>query len=181
SMEDPPSVRGSLYHFGSAEVMTDSEGRFDAPALAAGRLTVRVDLPPDAGVVAQEPSDRTLKLQAGERTEVQIPLQPGVRIGGVVRERGTGKPLPGVLVHLYHGNKLQIVETDAKGRYTCLVGPGQVLPDPQLQRDFLPSDRNARRSQMIRVPEGKAEHELPPLELTRATTLRGTVLGADDK
>jgi RNA polymerase sigma factor (sigma-70 family) len=181
SMEDPPSVRGSLYRFGSAEVATDSEGRFDVPALAAGRLTVRVDLPRDAGMVAQEPADRTLKVQAGERTQVQIPLQPGVRVGGVVRERGTGKPLSGVRIHLYHGNNLQIVETDAKGRYTCLVGPGEILPDPQLQRDFLPSDRNQRRSQMVRVPEGKAEYELPPLELTRALTLRGTVLGEDDK
>jgi RNA polymerase sigma factor (sigma-70 family) len=181
SLEDPPSVRGSLHRSGWAEVKTDSEGRFEAAALAAGRLTVRVTLPRDAEVVAREPADRTLKLQAGESTAVEIPLQPGVRVGGVVRERGTGKPLAGVRVHLYHGDKLAIVETDAKGRYTCLVSPGTVSPDPQLQRGFLPRSRDEQRSTMMRVPEGKTEYELPPLDLTRSITFRGTVLGEDDK
>jgi RNA polymerase sigma factor (sigma-70 family) len=182
SREDQrPVVRGPVYHVASAEVVTDKEGRFEVPALAAGLLEFRVVLPPDAGVLAREPAAGTLAVRAGERTDVRIPLRPGVRLGGVVRERGTGKPVGGVRVHLEHGERVEVVETDAAGRYTCRVSPGEVLPHVQVSHEFVPPTRAEQGSRRIRVAEGKVEQELPPLELTRAVRLRGTVVGEDGK
>jgi RNA polymerase sigma factor (sigma-70 family) len=182
SHEEPQQPqRGDLFRMGFAEATADAEGRFDVAALAQGQLSFHVDVPQGATVRAQPPADRTLKLNTGRLFEVSIPVYPAVRVRGTLRERG-GKAIAGarVLFGYGGGNHMEAVQTDAEGRYSFLVPPGEFYTMPQPPLDFLPIKREDRGVLSGQAPEGKTEYDLPPLELTRAATLRG-VVSEDDR
>ena len=65
---------------GSATFTTDEEGRFDVPALAVGRLTLEI-IPSE-----EHPSgaylDWDAKIEAGETTEIEIPLSRATKVSG---------------------------------------------------------------------------------------------------
>jgi RNA polymerase sigma factor (sigma-70 family) len=174
-----PNRPDEIYVGGLAVVKPDGEGRFEVPALAQGNLAFVVQAPKDSPLRAQVPAYRSLTLKAGATTNVTIPLKPAVRVKGVVRERGTGKPIAGMslLVGFGDGNSAEEVETDAEGRYTALVPPGSVHRIPGTPAGYLPMTREDRRQiDQAEVRAGMAEYEFPPIELSPATTLRGTVV-----
>src|SRR5207247_2152319 len=79
---------------GMAEVVTDSQGRFSVPAVPQGRLSAWVIAPEDSRYAARE-----ISLEGPNRPgryEVEIPLKRMVNVWGIVREKGAGKPIPGV-------------------------------------------------------------------------------------
>jgi RNA polymerase sigma factor (sigma-70 family) len=181
-MENGQPKRGHLYRGGTAEVTADAQGRFEVPSLAQGSLSSQVSFPEGATVRAQEHASSTIKVTAGQRTNISIPLQTAVRIRGVVRERGSGKPVAGVRVFVIYGNDTaETVKTDSQGHYSFLGLAGQIYTAPWVPREFLSLGRADVRARITQVPRGKTEYEVPPIELTRAATLRGVVIGADGK
>ena len=99
-------------------------------------------------------------------------LKRCVRVVGEVRERDTHQPIAGAAVSL--GLDLEPVRTDARGRYEGHVLPGRLFlhlwsaPKPYASLVFGLPEPN--------IPAGVAEHELPPIELARAGSVRGKVL-----
>ena len=99
-------------------VACDEQGRFEIPAIAAGMLTL--DLEFDAGE-GTSPARRGARgdssSRAGRTTEVTIPLRETLSVRGLVREKGTDRPIAGVKVVLnghLGGDRFAI--TDAAGR-----------------------------------------------------------------
>lgn len=91
-------------------VITDDTGRFVVEDLQPGLLTVEIT-PRDAAA----PPSKRLDLQAGQRTRLDLVLEPGVRIHGVVSDP-EGQPIAGAEVGL--GSSLQrSVTTDLHGWY----------------------------------------------------------------
>ena len=81
---------------GSGSVTTDENGQFEIPAMAAGRLSLVLDLRsrPDLPFRGLPPANQVV--EAGRTTSVGIRLKRAVHIEGVIRERGTGLPIAGV-------------------------------------------------------------------------------------
>jgi beta-lactamase regulating signal transducer with metallopeptidase domain len=131
--DDPAQVRGlpvylSTYGersqdltrhlpMGEAWAVTDDRGRFRVPALASGILFASVEVPTQSLYRAPWIKDRDFK--AAARIEVEIPLKRMLHVRGVVREKGTGKPIEGVGVSFSSPEltgSLQFVLTNADGR-----------------------------------------------------------------
>ncbi len=148
---------------GFARGTTDAEGRFAFPAIAPGRLRLVVKPPGDLPVMADVPD--SLAVTAGRPNSVVVPLRKTVTITGVVRERATGRPVPGAEMHLSpaRGGMVRTAKTDARGRYTFSSPPGKwhVSPSklpPALIRAPGPPWKE------ITVSEGQGRLELEPWE-----------------
>jgi hypothetical protein len=163
---------------GSAEVVTDAAGRFEIPAIAAGRLALVLDFSsrPDLPYRGLPPAHQVV--ESGRTTSVQIRLKRVVRLRGLVRERGTGVPISGVrpLIPDPAGRAGgSDVVTDALGRFAGWMEGEQpyafiyTTPKPY----FVPADTPDRSH---RLPARATEFTLPPAELVRGVTLRGTVV-----
>ena len=87
----------ALISMGSALVKIAADGTFEVPALAEGQLQLRSSFEGTPNRV-----DSSFKLlpaiKAGESAQVTIPLRLGVTITGLVREKGTNRPIPGLVV-----------------------------------------------------------------------------------
>ncbi|MBX6314252.1 MAG: carboxypeptidase regulatory-like domain-containing protein [Isosphaeraceae bacterium] len=188
---DPQAVRGVTVRLrsfvdpsadltgvgGVAEVSTDDDGRFTVPALAAGMLAVALDLhwdlPFRGRFTAQPP------VQPGETTEVEIPLQRATLLTGVVREQGSGRPLPGVVVCLGLDLNTPPVRTDAEGRYSAYYA----LPNVSIDLIELPKGYYwlGLGIPTQSIPPGAEEFMLPPRELAHGVTVRGRVVDAEGR
>ena len=163
---------------GSATVTTDANGRFEIPAIAAGRLALILDLRarPDLPYRGLPPANQVV--EAGGTTNVEVRLKRAVRLEGVIRERGTGLPIAGVspeipdLAYRLGGNSK--VVTDANGRFEGYIEGQQPYaflystPKPY----FIPETRDT----LHLLPAGATEFKLPPTELVRGAALRGSVV-----
>jgi hypothetical protein len=148
---------------GFAKGTTDAEGRFAFPAIAPGNLRLVVKPPGDLLVIADVPD--SLAVTAGRPNSVAVPLRKTVTITGVVRERATGRPVPGAEMHLSpaRAGMVRTAKTDAQGRYTVSSLPGKwhVSPSklpPELIRAPGPPWIE------ITVTEGQGRLELEPWE-----------------
>jgi hypothetical protein len=169
---------------GSADVACDEQGRFEIPAIAAGRLSLRLEFDP-----AKDPPWRGevpggLIVRAGLATEVTIPMRQTIKVRGTVREKGTNRPIPGVKIALngHHGGD-RFVLTDATGRFA-----GRILRDVSQPYGwplrfatplFQPADMMEAPQ---RMPQAEmTELDLPPTELRRGADVRGDVRGEDSR
>ena len=78
---------------GFARALTDEQGRFHVPAIAAGTLSLAFEPHPDLpfrGRFADSPS-----VAANAMTRVEVALKRAALIRGTVRERGNGAPVAG--------------------------------------------------------------------------------------
>ena len=163
---------------GQAEGITDSSGRLEVPAIAAGRLALVLDLRsrPDLPLRGLPPANQVV--EAGQTTIVDIRLKHAVRIEGVIRERKTGLPIAGVSPEIPDlairvGENSKVV-TDALGRFEGFIEGQQpyaflyTTPKPY----FIPTDTP---DTFHLLPAGATEFKLPPTELVRGETLRGSV------
>lgn len=166
---------------GRTEVVPLAEdGSFRFPALAAGALDLWVNWPegPDPEVMPDWPQGMTL--HAGRANRVEIPVRPAATITGVIRERGSGAPVPGVTLHLVRPGESSSANmtTDAEGRFTYRSLPGQAriwisdVPPTHVRAPAAFRDE-------FEVPAPPGQVELPPVELARAAPpLQGIVRDA---
>jgi uncharacterized GH25 family protein len=170
----------ALHHTGRAVVIMDAEGRFEVPALAEGAVAVHVAFARGSALRAR-PLNAAVQLKAGETVRVELTAVPAVRVKGLVRESGSGRPLAGVFVEVgdTSGTDRETVETDAAGRFVSHVLPGDVYVNPLPPRPYRRVPVRVAPGQSMpgnSVPAGVAEHELPPVELVRGITVRGNVV-----
>jgi hypothetical protein len=104
---------------GGAEATTDDQGRFEMPAVAAGKLSIVVQ--PRKGAADRARPPRDVVVESGKRVEVSIPLVGPVRfrqITGKVVDR-QGEPIAGALV-IQQGDTPTRTEcqTDERGRFS---------------------------------------------------------------
>jgi hypothetical protein len=156
---------------------TDAHGRFAVPEAPIGTLTV--EGAPTAGSPWLFRSPPDLKVEAGRTTQVEVKPVKGVRLKGVVRERGAGAAIAGVGVYLYRSvpGDDGTVRTDAEGRFTLFAPAGR----PPMIMESSPEGFASLMYGLSfpKVPEGVEEFDLPPIELSRAGTVRGVVV--DDR
>ena len=103
---------------GDGRTTTDADGRFEIPALAAGKLAINV-LPPDGSKLRPKlPTDLTI--EPGKTTEVTIPVEGPPRertVAGRVIDR-EGQPVAGVTVFQSGDSPVRTeAETGADGRF----------------------------------------------------------------
>ncbi len=164
---------------GLAEVITDEAGRFEIGAIAAGRLALMLDFRslPDFSYRGLPPASQVV--ETGGATTILVRLKRAVRIEGVVRERGTGVPIAGVSPiipdpAMRQGGNPSVV-TDAGGKFRGYMEGDQpyafiyATPKPY----FVPSDA-PDTSHLLSA--GATAFKLPPTELARGQSLRGTVV-----
>jgi len=162
---------------GLATTLTDRSGRFQVEKVAVGLVEVRVE--PRSGAIELPANVVSQALDSGSTLTAEVSLRRGVRVGGVVRERGQALAVADAWVALRGGGSTSWARTDAQGRFSAVVlaGPTSAeivaAPSPFL----LPSPHsNALRPE---VPDAIAGFEWPPIELDRGVALRGRVLDDD--
>jgi hypothetical protein len=176
---DEPGGRGGPA--GRAEAVALAEdGSFRFPAIAAGSLDLWVDCPegPDPDILPAWP--RGMAVRAGRDNRVEIPVRPATLVEGVIRERGTGAPVPGVKLHMFRPGETAgaNAETDAQGRFSFRSLPGKARAGIN---DVPPTHVRAPAAfrDEFEVPAPPGRVELPPVELARAAPpLRGVVRDA---
>jgi RNA polymerase sigma factor (sigma-70 family) len=157
----------------SRAVTTDDDGRFEVPAMAVGPVGVRtVDRCEFPWFAHCEKG--LVDVKAAQTTEVVLSLKRSVLVHGVVRERGTQKPVAGVRM------AVAIAETEAMmtaedGSYQGFMAPGSTLITPRAVP--LGYAMPLYSSPQVLVPEDTVEFNLPPFELIRAGEVRGLVVG----
>jgi beta-lactamase regulating signal transducer with metallopeptidase domain len=170
---------------GEALVVTDGRGRFRVPALTTGQVFAVLEVPEESFYRA--PRIDNLEISTAKPAEIVIPLKRMVRVQGVVREKGTGKPLPNIGV-IFGSNELTALlptaVTDQQGHYHAMAPPG---PKAQLRVSgpntyFSPLQGFLSPSGGHELAIGPADGQtLAPVELDRGVTLRGIVVDAEDK
>lgn len=156
---------------GHVELKTDRDGRFEVPIIAAGDLVVRSDRSIDRKFYVDMGLGTTV--EAGQTTEIELPLKQAVRVRGLVRERGTGKPIPGVQIDGRFNDDV-VMATGPDGRFEGYSPPGVLLFSV---RDVPDGHANLLFSlPRVMIPEDATEFEMPPIELSRAGAVRGLVL-----
>ena len=163
---------------GFADVRCDGQGHFSIPAIAAGvlRIDVLIDKnQPNQPLCPKLPD--FVRLDADKTVSLEIPMAPTVAVRGSLRAKDTGKPLAGILMHIYYGVARQGANpvTDAQGNYTARVLPGsvglQVITPPKGYEQL--GDVGNRT---INVPADAKMFDLPTLELVPAGKLTGNVI-----
>ena len=111
----------------SFKSITNADGRFEVPALAAGSL---VFSSPEgrAHLIEDRSKRKQADVVAGKCTEVEIVMKYGVRIEGALRERKTERPIVGATVVLRSsgGSDRVRVRTNGAGTFEGFVLPGEV-------------------------------------------------------
>jgi Carboxypeptidase regulatory-like domain len=148
---------------GYATGTTGDDGRFSFPAIAPGGLQLELKPPGDLPVLADLP--HSLAVIEGRKNSLVIPLRKTATITGVVRERGTGRSVPGVEMTFgpLRGGKTLFGKTDAEGRYTFPSLPGEV----RISLFRMPPTHVAPPGQHwkdFHVAEGAGRIELEPRE-----------------
>ena len=159
---------------GYATGTTGDDGRFSFPAIAAGGLQLDLKPPGELPVLADLPT--SLAVIEGRENSLVIPLRKTATITGVVRERDTGRPVPGVRLWMtfgpLRGGRSWHAKTDAEGRYTFPSLPGEV----RISLMRMPPTHVAPPGQHwkdFKVAEGAGRIELEPREaLVAAPPLR---------
>jgi protocatechuate 3,4-dioxygenase beta subunit len=187
----PATENRSSTVLGTAEVVTDEQGRFEVAVIAEGKVSFEVrSSPHDRYLPAKFRSEAGL-LAAGCEINVELPLERGIRVHGVIRESGSGKPLPdiGVAYHIpegEHGIRLFTVFPNADGRFEFFWLRGwrptsergialRPIPREGDRRTFFWGD--AYLSGLNTTPDRK-ELEVPPIEMAQ---IQGRVVSAAGK
>ena len=169
---------------GLGEGETDSQGRLEIPAIAAGRLALVLDLRarPELPYRGLPPANQVV--EAGQTTTVEIRLKLAAHLKGLIRERGTGLPIAGVSPEIPDlavraGENARVV-TNARGEFEGFIEGQQpyaflyTTPKPY----FIPADAP---DALQLLPAGATEFKLPPKELVRGVTLSGSVVDETGK
>ncbi len=116
---------GPVGHF---EVATDTEGRFEVPALVAGSVMVVIlNSEKHPNLIRDRSREKPVVVVAGKLAEVEIAMKAGVLVRGVLRERGSRRPLAGAMVRFSTtGGNIRVghsVRTDRSGQFKSFFLP----------------------------------------------------------
>ncbi len=169
---------------GSATVTCDAQGRFEIPAIAAGVLTLELQFDPARSLPLRGEAPKRLIAKAGHATEVTIPLRETVKLRGLVREKGSNRPVPGVKVVLngrLGGDHFAV--TDGTGMFSGRIVREMTQPfgwPVRIPAPFIEPADITLPSQRMPLREVR-EFELTPMVLARGVDVQGTVVGEDNK
>lgn len=167
---------------GSAMVDVDEQGRFTAPELAVGALSVDMVMDQRLPVRPRLPESNRLNVGAGESVKLDIPLEMCVRVHGVLRAKDTGLLFADKTVAVRYGAGRQgdHVTTNDKGEYSAFALAGkaytQVITPPKGYAQL-----GAPWNEPFDIPQGVQEFELPVIEMVPTTRITGTLHDADGK
>ncbi len=168
---------------GFVEITTGADGRFDIPALAVGEVSVMILEGIERSTVLQQPRGRMI--DAGKRTDVRIILGRGSSIRGILRERGSGRPVVHALLMLRNSDSIpflrsQALRTDDNGRFEVFVGPGPIRFALLYAGPFVVAE-TVKTPNLATNPQGGAPLDLPPIELVRGVDLPVVVRDTEGK
>ena len=158
---------GSWQAEGLARVVTDLDGRFAVPALAAGKL--RIEGAVDAALPVRLRLPDALTVRPDDATRFDIPLVPAVKVRGIVRAHGSNEPLAGAQVSVRYGTYRQseLATSGADGTYQARVLPGQVYRQVIVTPDGF-VQMGAPWAEDFAVPADDGTFDLPPIDLVKA-------------
>jgi hypothetical protein len=152
---------------GYAKGTTDDDGRFVFPVIAPGSLQLVLKPPREWPVLPDIP--RSLAVLPGRANSMEIPLRPAATIAGVVRERGTGLPVPGVKLWLVGSGtgESHHAESDGQGQYVfrTLARKAQVIVTDAPTSHVRNGDSDRKE---FAIPEAPGRIDLDPIEILRA-------------
>ena len=124
-----------------------------------------------------------LVIRPGEVTQVDIPLEPAVKVRGVIRSKETKEPLGEATIIVQYDKRRQSdrIETGPDGTHEAYVVPGdvmlQVVVDPVGYVQI-----GAPWAEPVHVANGPATFELPPVELVKqGPTIAGKLVDGRDR
>jgi hypothetical protein len=157
-------------------ISTDENGRFELSEIAVGSHSIATVPRFDFGWWARPRG--LLEVLPGKTTHVELILKPAVRVRGIVREKGTQKPIAGVQV------AVAIAETGAMttgqdGTYEGYVPPGATF----MTARYIPAAyaRPFYSFPQVNIPEDAVEFVLPPFELSKAGEVAGLVVDENSR
>jgi len=159
---------------GYGDATTDDQGRYRIGELAPGSLQLTIK-PPGASDLLPDLANLR-RVEEGRDNDRDIPLRRTSTVTGRVLERGNGKPVVGMDVHLIRRDNAgsATVKTDADGRYTfrSIAGKAHVWA-PRAAPGYVGSPGLNRDDIVIPEPPGRVD--LGAVELLRAAPVRGEV------
>ena len=190
--DDPAAIRGVRLHLEStckveegawasslADVISDDRGRFSVPRIVAGYVAIEAVIPEDA--IYRQAARKTMNSRARKRLNSLFRSSAWVKVHGLVREKGTGKPVEGAGIRFGNARMVGPItlvgRTDASGRFEAIAPRGkETFCHPDIPKDYLKLSRG------IEMPEITGDgQELPAIELERGVTLRGIVVDEEGK
>jgi len=168
-----------------ATVTTDAEGRFVFDDLNEGTINIMINEPSE-DVPWTHRAAQDVELKSGWTKAVKIELIEGVQVEGTVVAQGTGQPVQDVQIGVYGPYRPKSsaatrgAQTDAKGHYHYRLPPGETyfyVMGPPTGYTTLPQEGSSRT---VVIPEGVARHEVPPIEIVCALTVRGRIVDSAD-
>ncbi len=169
---------------GSASTTCDEQGRFAITSIAAGTVDLALDFATAGDFPLRGEAPRGLVVKAGETARVEVPLRPTILVRGVIREKGTKRPIAGVKVAINgQGGADDYAVTDAQGKYAGRVLRDRTQPFGWALRFpspfYEPSDMAYPSQRMPRL--GVDVLDQTPQELRRGVDVKGTVKGEDGR
>ena len=155
-------------------MITDDRGHFSVPKLVAGYVHIEAVIPENS--IYRQASSENNEFEGAKKIEITVPLERWAKVHGVVRERGTGKPVEDAGIRFGNarmvGPIILVGRTDAAGRFEAIAPRGkETFCHPDIPKGYLKLSRG------IEMPEITGDgQELPPIELERGVTLRGIVV-----
>ena len=172
-----------IIHGSTAKIVTDREGKFEAPKMIAGTVNFTVKFDP-GHPTRPAPTANPPQLKANETLQLKIELKPAVRVEGRVLDAAAKTPIRDVQVRAFFGMGFESTTSDAEGKFAFWMAPGETAFHPDIPEDYLPALAPSdyfdavKRQQTVtifKVPEGK-RFDAPPILLHRAATLRGVIV-----
>ena len=187
--------RGTIKMEGFARVTADENGRFDIPAMSAGRLTI-VDQLLRGASFRVKTEDRAA-VRPGQVTEVKLTAFPTVLVRGCLTLDDPTESKARFSIGIRHGGSRSGVSreltahavTDDKGYFEARVIPGRIGVNVNTVREgFVPAYRFTQKwssdwplGQRSLVPTGANTFDLPTIHLLATTPIEGTLIDANGK
>ena len=164
-------------------VNTDQEGRFST-VVPAGTVSFQMgDEEGDPAIPFVFDNPEPLTVKPGATTDLKLQLKPGRPIRGLVREKESGQPIPGVMVHAigYPRGSSRPTKTDDQGNFEIFHLPGKVRVQPfNLPAQYL-TQGPTYQGEYHELPDDPAGLTIPPIELLKGRVVRGKVVDEQGK
>jgi RNA polymerase sigma factor (sigma-70 family) len=160
---------------GIFDVTTTKDGRFEIDEFPVGNARVRGFAGADSRWYVQAGKEATVT--AGKTSEFEITLARSVVVTGVVREKGTLRPIEGV--RLTRIGAREVLTTNANGAYRGHAQPGAFSLDVESTPSGYATPMYGPHS--LNIPEDARDFAVPPIELTPAASVQGLVVDEQGK